>query len=517
MNKIVKTIATATLLSGIVTSTCYAYNISSIEGDTRFETASLIADKMEEYKSVILVNGYSMADGLSASGLSGASDAPILLTKTNELPIASIEAINKADTVYIIGGENVVSKEVENELVSMGKAVKRIGGINRYETSEKVADEIESLKGIQELFYVNGITGFADAMSISPVASNSGNPVILTNGLSTLYRKDVESYTIGGYTAMDSSFDSFSYRISGSDRYETNKNVINQFFKERKHLYLSKSHELIDALTVSSLKEPVVLVAKGSDKSIIAGADELTALGGIDRDAVNEAKSYLYGDSVVFYGQHQDDETLFAGSAIVDAIESVGADNVYLVLITDGCDSGVANYPRYRGLTKTEFSTLRDNEYKAAVKALGVKEGNVILLDQPEDKIDINIVRGTMIEFENKLENVTHVTHSYKYDFHPQHLQTGRTLHSLYNEGLIEDCRFFGRNNKVLSAASNDIYLSRADNYGEREKVLAACKEYERDDKDMIREGIGYKSVRNLFNILTKDTDVRSYLHGPSL
>ena len=48
--------------------------------------------------------------------------------------------------------------------------------------------------------------------------------------------------------------------------------------------------------------------------------------------AVKRAKSYIFNDKVVFYSQHQDDETIFAGSAIIDAVEAVGAENVYIVL-----------------------------------------------------------------------------------------------------------------------------------------------------------------------------------------
>ena len=35
-----------------------------------------------------------------------------------------------------------------------------------------------------------------------------------------------------------------------------------------------------------------------------------------------------FKDNVVFYSQHQDDETLWAASAIIEAINEVGADHV---------------------------------------------------------------------------------------------------------------------------------------------------------------------------------------------
>ncbi|EPZ59111.1 hypothetical protein H477_1864 [[Clostridium] sordellii ATCC 9714] len=42
-----------------------------------------------------------------------------------------------------------------------------------------------------------------------------------------------------------------------------------------------------------------------------------------------------FKDHVVFYPQHQDDEVLWGGTAIVDAIKECGADNVYVVLVSD--------------------------------------------------------------------------------------------------------------------------------------------------------------------------------------
>lgn len=61
------------------TCTTFALNIDYIAGSNRYETASMIASNMN-YSSAILVNALSIVDDLSASGLSGTLNAPILLT-----------------------------------------------------------------------------------------------------------------------------------------------------------------------------------------------------------------------------------------------------------------------------------------------------------------------------------------------------------------------------------------------------------------------------------------------------
>lgn len=515
MKKIfIKSIITAFIALGFINSKVQAVEVDYIQGSDRYETASLIADKID-YQNVILVNGLSIADGLSASGLSGALNAPILLTRDTTIPNSTLEKLHKAANIYIVGGNTVISPNLEKELIKLGKSVKRLAGDNRYDTSIAVAKEIESIKGVQEIYYVNGIKGQADAMSIAPVAASRKNPVILTNGLDSSYKKNIKSYSIGGTTVLSTSFDAFSERISGLNRFETNKNVINKFFPNKTHVNLSKSDVLIDALTSSALKEPVVLVSAASDKSVISGAKSITVFGDIDAIAVRRAKAYLYGDTVVFYSQHQDDETLFAGSAIVDAIQAVGRENVYIVLVTDGTGSEVFNWSRYKNISTETKINLRNAEFLSAVSKLGILPENIVMLGQPENNINEDVISDAVTYFQNSFPNVTHVVHSYKYDTHPQHLATGKLIYELYKNNLIYDCRFFIPPSEASYVPNELLIESTADNNLEKESVLNAVEEYKLDNQDMIREGIGFKSVPGLFKYISSDPKVSSYLHMP--
>ncbi|MDD7794540.1 cell wall-binding repeat-containing protein [Clostridium sp. 'White wine YQ'] len=496
--------------------TAHAVEVDSIKGKDRYETAYMIAQKMN-YTQAILVNGYSIVDGLSASGLSGTTDSPILLTEKDSIPEKTLDGLKSVNKVYIVGGEGVISKNVERILNMRGISTERLGGADRYATSIAVANKIEATKGIQQVFYVNGDVGQADAMSISPEAAKSKNPIILTNGISTGYKRNVDSYSIGGQGVIGAWFDTFTTRIGGKSRFETNKEVIDYFFPNRNHVYLSKSEELIDALTSSVMKEPVVLVENYSDKTVLAGAKSFTSLGDINSIAIGQAKGYIYKEKVVFYSQHQDDEVLFAGSAIVDAIESVGRENVYLVVVSDGDESGVLMGDRYKNLTVAEKATLRNNELKAADEQLGLDLNNIIFLNEPESNCNYDDLSKIALEFENKFTNVTHVAHTYKFDIHPQHLKCGQTIYNLYKEGKIKDCKFFARTEKANEINPINLILNIAYSNEEKDRVLKASKEYKLDRKDMIREGIGYKSVPGLFDALEKDKYVTSYLHEPGI
>ena len=64
-----------------------------IVGSNRYETAGKVADRMGNYSSAILVNGDSIADGLSASGLAGKENAPILLVKKDSIPKETLQRL----------------------------------------------------------------------------------------------------------------------------------------------------------------------------------------------------------------------------------------------------------------------------------------------------------------------------------------------------------------------------------------------------------------------------------------
>ena len=256
---------------------------TEIIGTNRYETAAKIADKMGYYDTAILVNGdKSLSDGLSASSLAGKEKAPILLVKQNTIPRETLTRALKAKKVYIIGGTSAISKDVEKQL--SGKEIVRIDGKNRVETSEKVAKLVGNY---DEAFIVNGNTGEADAISVASVAAKNHAPILLTNGKSSTHSKKsgVDYYVVGGNAVVSDSlvskFD--AERISGSDRYETNRAVIEEFYPDENKYYYTKGDLLVDALAVSPLSKDngVVLVSPKSDNSILKDKD-LVQVGGMD-------------------------------------------------------------------------------------------------------------------------------------------------------------------------------------------------------------------------------------------
>lgn len=268
-------LALCAVLLGTSIAPVSAATKTEIIGSNRYETAAKIADKMGNYDTAVLVNAdKSLADGLSASSLAGKENAPILLVKKDSIPAATMQRLKNVKRVYIIGGTAAVSQRVVDSLGDVTSI--RIQGANRIETSENVA---EIVGNYDKAFVVNGNKGEADAMSVASVAARDKAPIILTNGKSSneVKRSGVKYYVVGGSAVVSNSLvNKFgAIRLSGSDRYKTNRVVVNKFYPNSSNLYFTKGNPLVDALTVSPLAKNngVVLVSAKSDNSILNGKD----------------------------------------------------------------------------------------------------------------------------------------------------------------------------------------------------------------------------------------------------
>lgn len=143
-----------------------ALTSDTIKGNNIYETAGLIADK-KSYDTAIMVNmDNSIADGLSASGLAGAVDAPILLAQKNKIPNETKQRLKNVKKIYIIGKELSISKSVETELKNTGAQVTRLGGDDRIKTSYSVAKEVNGIKKVDEVILTNAYKGEADTISL---------------------------------------------------------------------------------------------------------------------------------------------------------------------------------------------------------------------------------------------------------------------------------------------------------------------------------------------------------------
>lgn len=271
--------------------------VSKLIGTDRYQTAVKISKEgWSSADIVILVNGNdkNLVDGLTATPLASAKNAPILLTNNKELSKHTVDEIKRLNPskIIVIGGETSIPQSIINNLKNINSklSVQRIGGQTRYETSLNIAKEIDKTNNISNI-YVGAGYGEADSLSISPVAGKDKAPIILTkkDGLDKdtydyiKSQKVVDGYIIGGETKISDkainqidsivSKDISKNRIAGAQRQDTNAKVIEKFYTNTKleSVVVAKDYDLVDALAVGPLASkkdmPVVLATNNLSKS----------------------------------------------------------------------------------------------------------------------------------------------------------------------------------------------------------------------------------------------------------
>lgn len=303
-------------------------DIKEIIGSNRAETAVKISNEnfnpVDKNGSVVLVGSNAVVDGLSAGPLAKLLNAPLLLTNSNSLDsnvekeikrllVSNTKPYNlETQTVYIVGGESVISENVVNQLKQLGIKVERLSGTTRDTTSLAVAKKMEEKNAKFEKAFVVGAKGEADAMSIAAHAAKEEAPVIVTalNGSLTDEAKNLinekQIDIIGGESVVTTKLeeelksidkDNNITRVKGSNRFETNANVIKTYYSGSKHVYVAKdgqkegNDKLVDALAISPIagKNDGVVVLATNDltksqedalKSISSTETKLTKVGG---------------------------------------------------------------------------------------------------------------------------------------------------------------------------------------------------------------------------------------------
>ena len=301
-------------------------NVEEIVGSTRYETATKLSKyKFDKANTVVITNGFSLADGLTVTPLASYLKAPILLTTLNDIPNETIREIERlgADNIIIVGGEGVVSKKVEEKLNKMGiNKIERLGGKTRYETSLAIAKYIDENCYDVENVVVAGGFGEADALSIASVSGRENMPIILSTKdeiTSETHQwlkseKLKNAYIVGGDGVVSekvinevnkiTSNDVSKNRLGGKTRYETNAIIIEKFYDDKlDKAYITKGFELVDALSagpVAALDSSPVIISNNDlskeQESVLSkkSSSEIIQIGGgVSKNVLESLKSIL--------------------------------------------------------------------------------------------------------------------------------------------------------------------------------------------------------------------------------
>lgn len=299
----------AYLFSGKTINKLYlrGYEKEKIQGVNRYET---IISCGEGYwhnpKEAILINTNDIGVAMNAVPYAYANNIPLLLTEKGDLPseIYSFISENHLNKVYILGGINTISKPIERTIERTGADVERIVQKNRGDVSKLFAELTVKKTKSKEMFVVfDGKNGYSIGVSVLGKAAEKGIPILTVNE-SNLYKaaefareNGIEkTYVIGRFNDLSGTVDKVLpnvHRISGKDKYEVNRNVIETFYDMDKvdKVYVAKGGNLINGkdLNVGEFVNSIAAVprmAKSGEPILINDTNY------IQDDAMNFLKKY---------------------------------------------------------------------------------------------------------------------------------------------------------------------------------------------------------------------------------
>ncbi|MBU5308456.1 cell wall-binding repeat-containing protein [Clostridioides mangenotii] len=229
-------------------------------------------------KTVIIASGEKYTDVLTATVLGNEKNAPILLSqkdRVDEKTLAEIKRLN-AEDIIISGGTDSVSNKVEEQLKDYN--VTRIAGQDRYETAEKIGNEVRKTGNKEGAMLVDG-TNFPDVITMSSLASQKKVPILLTEpqtltdaAKDTIKTWGINDITIGGgYNSVSKDIEnnlgvSKITRFGGEDRYKTAGLIGDEVRKisgNNDDMILVDGMDFPDGITINSLasyfKAPIML------------------------------------------------------------------------------------------------------------------------------------------------------------------------------------------------------------------------------------------------------------------
>lgn len=171
--------------SGVEKSLGSKFKTKRIAGTDRYKTSEMIVESTGK-KEVGVATGKDFPDALASGAFLAKKNLPLLLVngKTQTSLPQGLKGL------YTFGGKSSVANDFG----------KRIAGTNRYETSEKIAEEF----GKSDVVVLASGTNFADALAAAPLAKKMNAPIVLVkkDSLSENAKKLVNSakkvYVIGG-------------------------------------------------------------------------------------------------------------------------------------------------------------------------------------------------------------------------------------------------------------------------------------------------------------------------------
>ncbi len=241
--------------------------VKRISGPNRYLTAARISQNGWRWSSntVIIARGDDYADALAGVSLARQLNAPILLTRSDQLLVTTKNEILRLgpSRAIVLGNVAAVSEQVKQELEELVAVVERIGGSNRFDTAVLIAERLiqeQGALGPPNTAVIAYSHNFPDALAAASYAAANGYPVLLTRTdqlsgatLNFLTARDIDNTVVVGSEGVIGSAVMAALpnpvRVSGRNRYETAVALAIHFDPGTSHFYVATGIDFPDAIS----------------------------------------------------------------------------------------------------------------------------------------------------------------------------------------------------------------------------------------------------------------------------
>lgn len=181
-----------------------------IYGQEALDTMSAIvrAGNFSKGGIVVLTTADGYWDALTASGIAGLANAPVIMTSSFELSEQTAHTLKQLEPTRIIicGGESVVSEDVAAQAgaAAGGAEVFRVAGQEAPDTAVAIYEQAQELvpgAWSNEAFLCTS-AGYWDALAVSPISYAQHMPIFLTNGPDSISNTTIEALVKGGFSKV---------------------------------------------------------------------------------------------------------------------------------------------------------------------------------------------------------------------------------------------------------------------------------------------------------------------------
>jgi len=305
-------------------------DLERLSGTDRFETALAVSQKQFADQSAtiaVIYNGYSPVDALAGvsllSAANGLISGPMLPIRTKNAIDSDILAelqrvVQPGSRVYVLGGNDVMDKNVNLSLVDLGYNSIWIGGNDRFETAGIIAREVIALRqgsgntSPVNFFFANGYA-IADALAVAPLAASQNGVVLLTyqDAVPVATKQAVDHspggllYMVGGtgviskIVAEEISYRHYSVnnayaRFDGKNRYDTSHLIAQGAFNQGE-IGLVNGISMVDAFPGAALaaaEAMPILLTSGENLNCFTAAH-------IEENELTISSGFVFGGTTV--------------------------------------------------------------------------------------------------------------------------------------------------------------------------------------------------------------------------